>query len=108
MLSTDTSHVENKEIHYWYGNLLQSVYLCFRSLRVQGLIQVKLDYYIELLNYTSDCLNRLLGKSNDQVFILRCFFILNNSISHTDIIVTPTTNHVCLSGRFAYQQITSS
>ena len=68
-LSIDASHLENKEKEYWYGNLMQSVYLCFRSLRIQGLMQVKLDYFFELVKYTSDCLNKLREKNNVQVFV---------------------------------------
>lgn len=104
---TDTSHVDDKEKEYWYGIFLQSVYLCFRSLRVQGLIKVKLDYFFELLNFTSECLNKLHGKSNNQVFIHSWFSMhSSNSYSYsfvyTEIIVAPVTNYVCLSGWLAH------
>ena len=97
----DASHVEDKEKQYWYGNLLQSVYLCFRSLRVQGLMQVKLDYFFELLNYNIDCLSKLQRKSNNQVAsYCRCFCITNtiHYFSQILLLLLLRITYACLAG----------
>lgn len=40
-----------------YGHILQLTYQCFRTLKVNKLLKVELDYFYILLRQTLDCLS---------------------------------------------------
>ena len=76
---------------HWYGCILQSVYLCFRSLiRVHKILQVGMDYYHDLLSRTADCLTNMNihDKKTDVVSIPYYFNIYNSILA--DISLTNT------------------
>ena len=95
-LLVDFSGSTDKNKEYWYGTLLQSVYMCFRSLRVQGLLQVNIEYFYELLKVTSDCLTNMQSKEISAVCV-SVVVTMNLCLScFTDITVTTTSYYVCL------------
>jgi len=69
LFSVDISECTNKNKEFWCGTLLQSLYMCFRSLRVQGLFQVNIEYFYKLLKVTSDCLTSIQSKETNVVCI---------------------------------------
>ena len=47
------------DVLYWFCQLLQSTYACFKALRFQKLIHPNEAYFCELTQSTSECLSRL-------------------------------------------------
>jgi len=93
----DFSESTDKNKEYWCGTLLQSVYMCFRSLRVQGLLQVKIEYFYELLKVTSDCLTSIQLREISVVCVSIILCIVVTYLSYfIDVTVTATSYYVCL------------